>query len=245
MTWEWKQEGGIMSTQGNKKASMLSTVTSGFCKYFKVRLVTIGVGVAICVIVFILMAAIPPRYTEITDIDQYGHYTGTGADSFTNNYIKSFFPVKIESIFTNVIYSYKAESTDTYGFEAYLEFTIADKTQFDEYIASIKTKDGWSASDFVPGFMEYNIENVLVLDEPDAGDDPTSIFYQQIIKAKIRKIMYSAEKQTVIYVALGVHDGGGIGTNYLNTFFDRFQIDPAKYEKAAQSTYNVDPYGIN
>lgn len=234
-----------MSIRENKKKSLMDTIMYVCCQYFKFRLVTIGVGVTICIVVFILMVTIPPKYTKITEIDQYGHYTGTGVDSFTNSYINSFFPLKIENYFKNVIYSYKAESVDTYGFEAYLEFTIVDKTQFNEYIATIKTKDGWSASTFAPGFMEYNIENVLVLDEPDVGDDPTSIFYQQIIKAKIRKIMYSAENQTIIYVAIGVHDGGGIGTNYLNAFFDRFQIDPFEYEKMAQSAYNVDPYGIN
>lgn len=83
-----------------------------------------------------------------------------------------------------------------------------------------------------PGYKEYSIENVLELDI-DAVDDPSSIFYRQILYAKIGKILYSPEEQRIIYVAIGVYDGGGIGTNYLNVFFERFQIDPIEYEQTA------------
>ena len=249
MIWVWKQGGGIMCTQENEKGSTLSGIKSGFCTYFKIRLVMIGSGILIGILSLILMIIAQPRYTEITDIAKYGCYNEAGDDhfvsNFVSNYINSFFPAEIEDNFSDVVYSYKAESTDTYGFEAYLEFSISDKTQFDDHIASIEMKGDWVESDFAPGFLEYNIENVLVLDEPDADDDPTSIFYRQIIFSKIRKILYSLETQTVIYVAIGVYDGGGIGTNYLNKFFDRFQIDPDEYAKTTQSRHNVNPYSIN
>jgi hypothetical protein len=152
--------------------------------------------------------------------------------------------MEIDQSFSNITYSYKAENTDSYGFEAYLEFHIEDKEQFDEYVSVLKKGRSWQNFDFCPGFQECNLENVLVLDLDD-DVDPASIFYRQILCARIRKILYSSETQTIIYVAIGVYDGGGIGTNYLNTFFDRFQIDPAVYMRIADTDYNVDPYSIN
>lgn len=190
-----------------------------------------------------LLLFVPPKYTEKTATSDYGHYDGTGVDRFTTQYIQSFFPAEIEESFSDVKYSYKAESTDIYGFEAYLEFTIKDETEFQEYISNITSAENWKDFAYAPGYLEYCIEDVFVLDL-DLVDDPSSIFYRQISFAKIRKILYSPEEQRIIYVAIGVYDGGGIGTNYLNVFFDRFQIDPVEYEQTADSRYGVDPFGI-
>lgn len=190
-----------------------------------------------------LLLFVPPKYTEKTAVSDYGHYDGTGADRFTTQYIQSFFPAEIEESFSDVKYSYKAENTDTYGFEAYLEFTIEDETEFQAYISDITSEENWTDFVYDPGYKEYCIENVFDL-YIDETDDPSSLFYRQIVYAKIRKILYSPEEQRIIYVAIGVYDGGGIGTNYLNVFFDRFQIDPVEYEQAADSRYGVDPFGI-
>ena len=45
----------------------------------------------------------------------------------------------------------------------------------------------------------------MVLDLDD-DDDPSSIFYRQILSAKIRKILYSYETQTIIYIAMGMEN---------------------------------------
>lgn len=190
-----------------------------------------------------LMLFLPPKYTEKTLISDYGHYGGTGADRFVEQYIQSFFPKEIEESFSNVKYSYKAENTDTYGFEAYLEFKIEDKMEFQTLISEIAGEEHWKDSAHAPGYKEYCIEDVFKLDF-DETDDPSSIFYRQIVYAKIRKILYSPKDQTIIYVAMGVYDGGGIGTNYFNVFFERFQIDPVEYEQTASSGEGVDPFGI-
>lgn len=190
-----------------------------------------------------LLLFVPPKYTEKTAASDYGHYDGTGADGFVTQYIQSFFPAEIEENFSDVKYSYKAENTDTYGFEAYLEFTIEDETEFQAYISNITSEGNWKDFIYAPGYKEYCIEDVIDLDI-DETDDPSSLFYRQIVYAKIRKILYSPEEQRIIYVAIGVYDGGGIGTNYLNVFFDRFQIDPVEYEQTASSGYGVDPFGI-
>lgn len=206
------------------------------------------IKVLMCILVvialFFLMLFIPPKYTERTAISDYGNYDGTAVDSFTTQYIQSFFPREIEDYFSDVKYSYKVENTDTYGFEAFLEFTIENETEFQTYISEITSDENWQDFSYAPGYKEYSIENVLELDI-DAVDDPSSVFYRQILYAKIRKVLYSPEEQRIIYVAIGVYDGGGIGTNYLNVFFDRFQIDPVEYEQTASSGYGVDPFGIS
>ena len=199
--------------------------------------------VLIVIALLILVLSIPPKYTERTAISDYGHYDGTGVDSFTSQYIQSFFPKEIEDFFSDVEYSYKAENIDTYGFEAYLEFTIEDESKFLEYISEITDEENWQNFAYASGYKEYSIENVFELDI-DETDDPSSIFYRQIIHAKIRKVLYSQEEQRIIYIAIGVYDGGGTGTNYFNTFFERFQIDPEEYEQTASSGDGVNPYGI-
>lgn len=233
-----------MSTRESKHNALINIFLGGrranvFFKWIKIVICIFAV-----IALFFVMMFTPPKYTERTAISDYGHYDGTGTDSFTECYIQSFFPKEIEDSFSAVKYSYKAENTDTYGFEAYLEFTIEDKTIFKTYISKITSNENWHDFAYAPGYKEYCIENVFDLDIDDT-DDPSSIYYRQIVYAKIRKILYSPEEQRIIYVAIGVYDGGGIGTNYLNVFFERFQIDPVEYEQAASSGYGIDPFGIS
>lgn len=209
-----------------------------------IRWIFIVTCILVVIILFLLVLFIPPKYTERTAISDYGRYDGTGSDKFTKQYIQSFFPKKIEDFFSDVKYTYKAENTDTYGFEAFLEFTIEDEEKLQAYLSEIADDEKWEDFAYASGYKEYSIENVLDLDIDDT-DDPSSIFYRQIVYAKIRKVLYSPEENRIIYVAIGVYDGGGIGTNYFNKFFERFQIDPVEYEKSASSGQGVDPFGIS
>lgn len=233
-----------MSTKGSKRRSLIEVVSGVFRSQTLIKWIMALVSVLAGLALLFVMLNIPPKYTERTEIADYGNYSGTGNDRFVAQYIQSFFPEEIEASFSNVKYSYKAENTDSYGFEAYLEFTIEDKAQFQEYVSAITDDKNWQDFIYASGYKEYCIENVFDLDM-DEEDDPSSIFYRQIIYAKIRKILYSAEEQRIVYVAIGVYDGGGIGTNYFNVFFNRFQIDPAEYEQTASLGYNVDPFGIS
>lgn len=233
-----------MSTQKRKYNVLIDMFLSTMHSKKLIKWITVSMCFLAVIALLLLMLFIPPKYTERTAITDYGYYDGTGADRFTNQYIQSFFPKEIEDYFSDVKYSYKAENTDTYGFEAFLEFSIEDETKFQEYIAEITCDENWQDFTYASGYKEYCIENVFDLDI-DETDDPTSIFYRQIVYAKVRKILYSAEEQRIIYVAIGVYDGGGIGTNYLNVFFERFQIKPIEYEQTASSGYGVDPFGIS
>ena len=239
-----------MSTRESEKITFVDIVLDGLRNFFTYRLVVTLIAVAIVIVMFgllLLNAAIPTKYTQITDVAQYGHFEGTHVDDFVESYINSFFPERIEPYFCNVRYSYKAEDNDDYGFEAYLEFQIEDEAKFDEYISALEQTYSFQPSQFCPGMQECNIENVLDLDL-DNDVDPNSMIYRQIFTAKIRKILYCTQTQTIVYSAIGVHNGSGIGTigtNYLNVFFDRFQIDPVEYVKTADPDYLVDPYSID
>lgn len=212
-------------------------LTRGCGTYILVRLGMILCGLVLLIIFFVIAALIPVEYNETTDIADYGHYPNVKTTDIEHILIHSFFPESIKDSFCDVRFSYKSEDLDTYGFEAYLEFNIENSLEFYHHISSIADEQQWKDFAFDGNFKEYSIKNELVLDVDDPYD-PESLFQHQIIQSDIRKILYSPESQTIIYVAIGVQDGGGVGTNYLNVFFNRFSIDPVEYERSADSPYN-------
>ena len=190
------------------------------------------ISIFACVIGF----CCPSKYTETTDIADYGVYSGTNDDAFTRNFISSFFPKEITPSINVVKYSYRAENVDTYGFEAYLEIHIDNPDTFEDYIQSIAPTEKWGQFTFSEKYFEYSIENVLDISIRNP-DDWAQQPYHPIECARIRKVLCCAESQTIIFVAIGVYDGGGVGTDYLCAFFDRFEIDPIAYEETADSPY--------
>ncbi len=223
--------------------SFLGLLMRGFGVYVLVRIGMILCGLILFCIVVIIAAQIPVKYTETTDIADYGHYPNVKTTDIEHILIHSFFPESIKDSFSDVRFSYKAENIDDYGFEAYLEFKIENPLEFDQYIDSIAEEQQWKDFTFDGNFKEFSIKNELYLDVDDPYD-PESLFQHQIIQADIRKVLYSLESQTVIYVAIGVRDGGGVGTNYLNVFFTRFGIDPVEYVQTTDSPYVKGPYDI-
>ena len=178
------------------------------------------------------------------DVSQFGHYTGTGANNFVRNYINSFFPEQIEAFCSDVQYMYKAAGRNNYDFEAYLEFTITDPGKFCRYVDEIAPKEAWETFFFDTEYKIYSIENRFDIHENSMADKE-SLLYYPIECARIRSVLYHTETQTIIFWALGVYDGGGIGTNFLNTFFRRFGIDPVAYEKTANTPYGIDPFALD
>ena len=164
-----------MSTQKHNRNTLLDIFLGAMCTKRSIKWITVLTCLLTVMAVFLLLLFIPPKYTERTAITDYGYYDGTGADRFTSQYIQSFFPAEIEDYFCNVQYSYKAENTDTYGFEAFLEFSIEDEAKFQQYIAEITCVENWQDCTYASGYKEYCIENVFDLDI-DETDDPTSIF---------------------------------------------------------------------
>lgn len=180
----------------------------------------------ICGIWFVAELRKPIEYYECNDISEYGNYVGNINNRTPREFIQSFFPEEISDDFQNVIYSYRAENLDTYGFEAYLEFKIPDKTAFDSYVSSIAPAEEWAEFYFDSTFAVHDIANELDITPREISDGGMDY---SIEYAKIGRVLISESEQTVIYVAIGVYDGGGVCTSYLSQFFSRFNIDIAQY----------------
>lgn len=194
-----------------------------------------------CVLVAVIWKANQP--VVYSDVSQYGHYTGTASNAFVREYINSFFPEQIEEYFSDVKYVYKAAGRSNYDFEAYLEFSISDTTMFNRYVGEIAVEDSWETFPFHSDYQVYWIENGLDVRKssiPDQGGENDYL----IERARIRVILCNTEDQTMIFWALGVYDGGGVGTDFLNTFFDHFEIDALVYEQTADSPHGKGPFAI-
>lgn len=197
------------------------------------------IPVLVCISVFacgvalflgVMIEAVTPRQYITSNLEEYGNYAGNYDNDTPREFINSFFPERIETFFSDIAYSYRAQKNDTYAFEAYLEFEIEDTEVYQDFI-----KQKTAGLDGVPffydsSFTEYVLSDIfepINLNGSLDMDAPVHIGY-----AKIGKILCSKEEQRIIFVALGVYDGGVTKTDFLTVYFNRFEIDPTKYEGA-------------
>lgn len=176
---------------------------------------------------------------ETNDIGDYGKYVGNHDNDTPNNFIDSFFPSNISNSYTDVQYHYKAKKFDTYAYETYLEFVIPDTVSFtlflDEHISTNQCKP----FAFDQSFTEYSISNVMRMGQSQNESGGYPISY-----AEVGKILFSVDEQRIIFVALGVYDGGGTDTAELDYFFSRFDIDCNLYQQYAYFTHEDQEKGI-
>ena len=177
-----------------------------------------------------------PQTYVTTDIDEYDVYEGNYDNETVQEMINSFFPKKIGDDFENVDYSYKAKKFDAYGFEAYLEFTIEDPEEYAEFVNEYTEGIKGTNFPYDDAYTEYIIEDCFELtysdDEIISGlvngeegwEDTFAIEY-----ADVRKIICCPDEQRLIFVAIGVFDGGGTDAEFLCTYFNRFDINPREY----------------
>ena len=90
---------------------------------------------------------------------------------------------------------------------------------FESYISEIIGNNA-TGFRYNTDFKEYVISNEFKL----ASEERLTIR-----DASIGKILYSEKAQQIIYVAIGVYDGGIVTTDFLCEFFTRFGIDPREY----------------
>lgn len=170
------------------------------------------------------------RYYSTTDLADYGEYVGNYNNKKVSELINSFFPGEIDDSFSDVVYSYRAERYDTYGYEAYLEFVIEDRGEYLDFVSRFTEGIEGKAFRFDDSFVEYSINDRVRLSaqyDRETGAYPLANINFQY--ADIRKILCSEEEQRIIFVSIGVHDGGAATADYLCVFFDRFSIDPLEY----------------
>lgn len=187
--------------------------------------------ISVLLAVMIFTYGYPKQYVT-TDIADYGKYTGNYDDESVQEFITAFFPDEIESTFSDVQYSYRSQKNDAYAFEAYLSFTINNTEQYNAFVESHITELTKSNFRYDDSYWEYTVIDEFYPDPPEDGRNDIHIRY-----AKIGKILCCPDKQEVIFVALGVYDGGVVKTDFLCVYFERFQIDPREYAIYAVPAY--------
>lgn len=196
----------------------------------KVLIISVSFWALIIVLIVGALLLTKPKQYATSDINNYGNYIGNADNQFASKYISAFFPEIIESSFTDVTYSYRAQNLGNYAFEAYLEFVIEDEKAFHEFISG-KTS-GLECKEFPydPNFVEYTLDDMLDIDVIDGEDKQNRQIW--ISTARIGKILCNAEEHRIIFVAMAMRDAWDAYSDYFCCYFDRFNIDPTKYEGA-------------
>ena len=203
----------------------------GFLKKKHIRMLFFVI-IAAC----ILAIAFKPdwRIYETNGIHDYGKFVGNYDNNRPAEFINSFFPSQISDNFSSVEYHYKAKKFDTYAYEAYLAFCIEDDELFAEYVKKLSSLHGDSiVFSYDNTYAEYPISNVYSI---ASNKDITGTNTYRIVGAQLGKILVSRADQRIIYIALGLHDGGGTRTDELCYFFNKFSIDPVAYASSAFDT---------
>ena len=177
---------------------------------------------------------------ETTSIEDYGDYKGNFNNKTVKKFITLFFPQEIKPIYENINYIYRAEKFDTYAFEAWLEFEIRDEDAFQTYVDTVTKGERLQAFAYDNTYSEYVIAESFEL-HPNAQNDEDPSDGYSIQYAMIGKILINDEKNEIIYVALGVYDGGGVRTDYLREYFTRFNIDPLQYDQGSEAEFYIFP----
>ena len=196
----------------------------------KVLIISVSFWALIIVLIVGALLLTKPKQYATSDINNYGNYIGNADNQFASKYISAFFPEIIESSFTDVTYSYRAQNLGNYAFEAYLEFVIEDEKAFHEFISG-KTS-GLECKEFPydPNFVEYTLDDMLDIDVINGEDKQNRQIW--ISTARIGKILCNAEEHRIIFVAMAMRDAWDAYSDYFCCYFDRFNIDPTKYEGA-------------
>lgn len=194
------------------------------------------VTIVVLVFVLLLSACMPAPVCEFNDISAYGVIIGNYDNERPKEFIFSFFPKTVEEYFSDVRYHYKAKKGDTYAYEMYLEFAIQDTQAYKAYIADVIGDNDSESFVFDPDYQIYYISNYLYLSPALTRSDNGTMKEDKaqppaIEEAEIGAVLFSDSEQCIIFVALGVYDGGGTYTDELNYFFDRFGINPWAYMK--------------
>ena len=200
---------------------------NGIKEMIKLLVIYYLAGVLLLSCFGVLGLFIEPKQYATSDLNDYGHYIGNGDNQFASEYINAFFPEKIESSFTDVTYSYRAQDLGNYAFEAYLEFVIEDEKEFQEFIsektAGMKSKVFSYDSDFV----EYELDDSLRVSVLDGEENQNGKIW--IDEAQIGKILCNEKEHRIIFVAMAMRDAWDAYCDFFCCFFNRFNIDPVRY----------------
>ncbi len=157
-------------------------------------------------------------HSHITDIVEYGKY-----DNCVGEHETKFFPELNEDIMSNFKYSYNVDCIIDCAHEIYLEFTIENEAEFANFISEnrnniIQTNKDVATQKFKydETYTEVIIEDVIEARYNDEGELVIDYAY-------IRKMLYSEETNSIIFVNLYVVDYWKFENS---TYIERFDINP-------------------
>lgn len=198
------------------------------------------VAVIIAIIVIALETGFErgEQYTT-TDIANYGKIVGNYKNDLVEESIFSFFPKKIEPNFKNVEYYYSAIDDGAYCYEAYLEFTIEDKTEFNDFVSSVVDKEK-----VIPFFCDDNYKEYTLSDHYHFSDNEKSIIDSKdmgyvLLVANLKKVLYSESSQKIVFVAIEMGKDAFAYTGELNYFIDKFNVNIFELMRNDRSTQTV------
>ena len=162
-----------------------------------------------------------------TDIENYGKIVGNFNNSLAAESIFSFFPKKLEPNFKNVEYYYSAIDSGACCYEAYLEFTIEDETEFNSFVSSVVDKEKAISFFCNDDYKEYTIANGFgfqyerksIIDSKDMG------YVLSSVCTDLKKILYSESTQKIVFVSVEMGMDAFAYTSELNYFTDKFNVD--------------------
>ena len=164
---------------------------------------------------------------ETDDIADYLTITGNYDNDRPESFIRSFFPAEIKASFSDVKYHYKAKKFDTYAYEAYLEFVIEDKAEYETFVSSVLKKEESRCFAYDTSFFEYTVSHTYEIWEAlYEGETEGDLVLET---AEVGKILYSDKEQRLIFVAIGMFDGGGAHAEEFDRFLNRFDISPKEF----------------
>ena len=179
--------------------------------------------------------ALQLRCMETNDPNDYGAIQGTTrfAQQTAIKDFEQYFPPKIEPSYEEVQYHFITQDVDALSYEIFLEFVIPEQEAFDAWTASTAQQGDFQPCPFAEGWLEMVPEkNYLHLSGSvsEPKDDP------RIDSANIQRTLIQPEERRIVIVSLRVSDGGASRVSELNTFFNRFELDPKTFAVMLKET---------
>ncbi len=199
-----------------------------------------GKNIGLCILIILLVIAVVivlptmlfrsllgEKVYETNDVDDYLNIVGNYNNETPKAFVQSFFPTEIKNSFSSVEYHYKAKKGDTYAYEVYLEFVLEDKEEYQLFVSSVVDKTKSNIFVYDQSFFEYTISHEYEICKVSWDDKYGDDFFLET--AEVGKILYSDEEQRLIFVAIGMFDGGGAHADEFDRFLNRFDISPKEF----------------
>ena len=131
-----------------------------------------------------------------TKIEEYGQFPELDSIYQIQAYVKNIMPAQIEDIFVNPTY-YFSYCEVPFMCEMYLEITIEDELQFQNYV--FQTTKGQPTETFLynENYQEYVLTDLLWLEPNKNG---------WLSKSEVQKVLFSEKNNKLIFISLIIPD---------------------------------------